>query len=62
MPVAVFLFHLFDGDYFVGLGVDCLVDGSEGSVSEDGYYLIFLHFDLTRRISKIKLTLISLKQ
>lgn len=43
LPIFIFLLHFFDGDDFVGFGVDCFEDCTEGTVSQHFYDLIFLH-------------------
>lgn len=43
LPTTVFLLHFFYGNNFLSLGVESLVDSSEGSVSQYFNYVIFLH-------------------
>lgn len=43
IPVMVLLLHLFDGDYFVLLEVDCLENSPERSVADALGDLILLH-------------------
>lgn len=43
IPVVVLVLDFFDGDDFVGFVVDCLVDCTEGAVTQNFYYPILLH-------------------
>lgn len=43
LPICIFLFHFFDGHDFISLCIDGLKDSSKGTVTQDIYYLIFLH-------------------